>query len=92
MALSEINKRVIYKNSEGGVSIMVPTPEFLETHTIDDVAASLPVGIKYKILDLSNTEVEEFLSDRTFRNAWEVDEQFLTDGLGQGAYFGEKND
>ena len=32
---------------------------------------------KYKIVDES-----EISSDRTFRNAWEIDESELTDGVG----------
>jgi len=89
MAVSDVTKRVIYRTEDGGVAVVIPTPEFLETHTIEDVAATLPPGTKYKILDLTDEETEAFLADRTFRNAWEVDEEDLTDGVGQGAYFGD---
>jgi len=92
MALSDFRKRVIFKNDEGGVSVLIPAPGFLENHTIEDVAATLAPGTKYKIIDLDDSEVEAFISDRTFRGAWEVDEADLTDGVGQGAYFGEDSD
>lgn len=60
-------KRIIYPNLEGGVSVIVPTPEALESMTIEEIAAKdVPQGIEYKIIDVS-----ELPQDRTFRNAWE---------------------
>jgi hypothetical protein len=62
-----MNKRVIYPNDNGGVSILIPTPEYLKTHTIEELAAKdVPTGKPYKIVDGSDIP-----SDRTFRNAWE---------------------
>jgi hypothetical protein len=59
--------RIIYPNDEGGVSIIVPAPEALETMTIEEIAAKdVPAGKPFKIVDVS-----EIPSDRTFRNAWE---------------------
>jgi len=63
-----MNKRIIYNNSEGGVSVIVPSPNWkgtLEELATKDVPASTP----YKIVDVS-----EIPSDRTFRNAWEYAE------------------
>ena len=61
-----MNQRIIYLNLEGGVSIIIPTPEALEFMTIEEIAAKdVPQGIEYKIVDVS-----ELPSDRTFRNAW----------------------
>ena len=37
----------------------------------------VPTGLKYKIIEDS-----ELPSDRSFRNAWEIDEAELTDGVG----------
>ena len=37
----------------------------------------VPTGLKYKIV-----EDDVIPTDRTFRNAWEVDEKELTDGVG----------
>jgi hypothetical protein len=62
-----MNKRIIYPNDNGGVSILIPTEEYLETHTIEELAAKdVPAGKPYKIVD-----EEDVPSDRTFRNAWE---------------------
>ena len=60
-------KRIIYKKEDGGVAIIVPTPEYLETHTIEELAAKdVPAGAEFQIVDV--TDIPE---DRTFRNAWE---------------------
>ena len=65
-----MNQRIIYPNNNGGVSIVIPAPEFIKTHTIEDVIAkSVPAGKPYKIVD-----VADIPSDRTFRNAWEYTE------------------
>ena len=62
-----MNKRIIYKTTNGGVAIIVPTQEYLETHTIEELALKdVPANTPYKIVDVS-----EIPSDRTFRNAWE---------------------
>jgi hypothetical protein len=62
-----MNKRIIYKTTNGGVAIIVPTQEYLETHTIEELAIKdVPANTPYKIVDVS-----EIPSDRTFRNAWE---------------------
>ena len=62
-----MNLRIIYSNDEGGVAIVIPTPEALETMTIEEIAAKdVPAGKPYKIVDVS-----EIPTDRTFRNAWE---------------------
>jgi hypothetical protein len=63
-------KRIIYPTDEGGVAVIIPEPEFLETHTIEELAAKdVPDGKAYQIID----EVD-VPSDRTFRNAWEYAE------------------
>ena len=62
-----MSKRIIYPNDEGGVSILIPAPEYLAEHTIEELAAKdVPAGKEYKIVD-----VADIPSDRTFRNAWE---------------------
>jgi hypothetical protein len=62
-----MNQRIIYPNDNGGVDIIIPSPEYLETHTIEELAAKdVPAGKSYKIVD-----VEDIPTDRTFRNAWE---------------------
>jgi|TARA_B100000902_G_C27242081_1_gene880559 hypothetical protein len=63
-------KRIIYPTDDGGVAVIIPAPEFLETHTIEELAAKdVPSGKDYQIIDES-----EVPSDRTFRNAWEYAE------------------
>lgn len=60
-------KKIIYGTEEGGVAVIVPSPEYLANHTIEEVAAKdVPSGTPYKIVDES-----EIPSDRRFRNAWE---------------------
>ena len=71
--------KIIYKNESGGVSILHPTDEALSFMTIDEIAKKdVPTGIKYKIVEDS-----EVPTDRTFRDAWTVDEATLTDGVGE---------
>jgi len=62
-----MDKRIVYNNDEGGISIIIPTAEWLEEHTIEELAAKdVPAGKDYHIVNVS-----EIPSDRTFRNAWE---------------------
>ena len=71
--------KIIYKNESGGVSILHPTEEALSFMTIDEIAKKdVPTGLPYKIVDDS-----EIPTDRTFRDAWIVDEAILTDGVGE---------
>jgi len=58
-----MNKRIVYQNNEGGISIIVPADCGL---TIEEIAAKdVPQGKEYNIVDVS-----EIPTDRTFRNAW----------------------
>jgi hypothetical protein len=60
-------KRIIFKNPDNSVSIIVPSPEALQSMTIEQIAfKDVPANTPYKIVDVS-----EIPSDRTFRNAWE---------------------
>ena len=62
-----MDKRIVYKNEDGTIAIIIPTPEWLETHTIEELATKdVPDGKEYWIVDVS-----EIPSDRTFRDAWE---------------------
>ena len=77
-----MNKRIIYQNPNNIVSIVIPTPEALQTMSIEEIAAKdVPEGVEYKIIDVS-----ELPQDRTFRNAWEIDEAEMGNpsGYGQG--------
>ena len=71
-----MNERIIYKTEEGGVAVIIPAPEC--GLTIEEIAAKdVPSGKPYKIVEEADVP-----SDRTFRDAWEVDETTLTDGVG----------
>lgn len=62
-----MNQRIIYPTDDGGVAIVIPAPEALETMTIEEIAAKdVPAGKPYRIVDVNDVP-----SDRTFRNAWE---------------------
>jgi hypothetical protein len=62
-----MTQRIIYPNDNGGVSILIPSPEYLAEHTIEELAAKdVPEGKPFKIVD-----VADIPTDRTFRNAWE---------------------
>ena len=63
-------KRIIYPTDDGGVAVIVPSAEYLETHTIEELAVKdVPAEKAYQIIDESDVP-----SNRTFRNAWEYAE------------------
>jgi len=71
-----MNKRIIYKNTDGSIAIIVPANCGL---TVEQIAKKdVPTGLKYKIVNVS-----DILSDRTFRNAWTINDSELTDGIGE---------
>ena len=69
-------KKIIYMDS-GILSVVYPSPCYEDTinHLADYV---VPTGKKYKIVDASVIP-----TDVTFRDAWEIAEAELTDGVGQ---------
>ena len=72
-------KKIIYKKKKGVVSIITPAPDALKSMTIEEIAKKdVPTNYKYKIVDVS-----EISSDRTFRDAWTIDDSELTDGTGE---------
>jgi hypothetical protein len=74
---------IVYPNSEGGISVIVPTGEL----PIADVALKdVPAGTPYVF-----ATSDDFPSDRVFRNAWEADfSQPDGYGIGAEAYFAAK--
>lgn len=76
--------KIIYKNESGGVSIITPTDEALSFATIEAIAEKdVPHNLPYWIVPTSDIP-----TDRTFREAWEIDESFgEPDGFG-----GESNE
>jgi hypothetical protein len=74
---------IIYKQDNGVVAVIIPTPEAIEQYGIEAIAAKdVPAGKPFKIIDAADIP-----SDRSERNAWTVDEADLTDGIG-----GESNE
>ena len=75
--------RIIYKQDNGSVAVVIPTPEALEQYGIQAIAVKdVPAGKPYKIVDAADIP-----ADRTDRDAWTVDDADLTDGIG-----GESNE
>ena len=58
------NKRIIYPNDEGGVSILIPAPD-CELSLEQIAGKDVPAGKPYQIVDAS-----EIPDDRSYRNAW----------------------
>ena len=52
-------KRIIYQNSEGGVSVIIPT------ESVELALKDVPEGVVYEIV-----EDDAIPADRFFRNAW----------------------
>jgi hypothetical protein len=60
-----MSKRIIYTNSDGGFSVIIPAPD--ANLSIEQIAAKdVPPNTQYKIVDVS-----EIPTDREFRSAWE---------------------
>lgn len=76
--------RIIFKNKDSSISILIPSSEALSFAAIVDVAEKdVPHNLPYWIVPTSDIP-----TDRTFRGAWEVDESFgEPDGFG-----GENNE
>lgn len=62
-----MTQRIVYKNNDGSISIVVPAPD--TGLTIQQIAAKdVPHGIPYEIVN-----VADIPEDRTFRNAWTLE-------------------
>ena len=77
-------KRVIYKNQDNSVSVLIPAQEVLNTVGLQAIAEKdVPHNLPYWIVPTSDIP-----ESRTFREAWEIDESFgEPDGFG-----GENNE
>ena len=69
-----VNNRILYK-TDSGIAVIVPTGKLSVTET---AKKDVPTGLPYKIVDVS-----EIPEDRSFREAWDIDEAELTDGVGE---------
>ena len=71
---------IIYKNQSGSVAVFTPTQEALSMLTLDEIAKrAVPNGVPYWIVYPSAIP-----TDRTFRDAWELDESQLGEPNGYG--------
>tara|TARA_R100000278_G_scaffold93385_1_gene71298 strand:+ start:597 stop:839 length:243 start_codon:yes stop_codon:yes gene_type:complete len=76
--------RIIYRQDSGIASVITPifkdiNPNTGLVYTVDEIAKkAVPKGYKYKIVEDSDVP-----TDRSFRDAWTVDESDLTDGVGE---------
>ena len=94
-----MESRIIYKNTDNSVGVLIPTQEALQYFSIEAIAEKdVPKDLPYKIVS-----VDDIPTDRTFRSAWEIDESFgKPDGFGGEsnqfdaellkAYYGGLND
>jgi len=74
-----MDKKIIFKQDDGTISIITPTQTALNNLTIDEIAKKdVPTGKSYKIVNASDIS-----NDRTFRNAWTIADDELTDGVGE---------
>lgn len=94
-----MSSRIIYKNLDNSVGVIIPTQEVLKFATVLQVAEKdCPYNLPYWIVE--DSVIPE---NRTFRSAWEIDES-LGEPNGFGgesnefdeellkAYYGELND
>ena len=71
--------RIIYKNPDNSVAVLIPSQEVLDTVGLQAIAdKDVPQGLPYWLASESDIP-----SDRTARNAWEIDESLgEPDGFG----------
>jgi hypothetical protein len=70
--------KIIYQGENNTVVLVNPSPEALQTYTIEQIALKdVPFGVPFKIV-----QDNEIPSDFTFFDAWTVDVNDLTDGVG----------
>ena len=66
--MADFTKRIIYPNDEGGVSIVVPSPN--TTLSLAEIEARVvPTGKSRQTVD-----VTDIPTDRTYRDAWTYEE------------------
>jgi len=65
-------KRIIYTRPDGGVSIVVPTPEFIASFLTETevMVAVQKTSVPVDAIDVETVEVLDIPTDRAFRDAW----------------------
>jgi hypothetical protein len=75
---------IIYNQDNGIPAVVIPTPECLETHSIQEIAVKdVPAGKPFKIISAEELAGLENIP----QEAWQIDDADLTDGVG-----GESNE
>jgi hypothetical protein len=71
------NMKILHSNGKGGVTVLWSTAEW--AGTMKELGEKcVPKGLPFKIVE--DSDVPDLADE--FRNAWEVDEAELTDGVG----------
>ena len=69
--------KIIFKTPEGNVAVLNPSLEW--NGSMEELGKKdIPAGLKFKIVE--DSYIPE---DKTFFDAWEIDESLLTDGVGE---------
>ncbi len=69
-----MSQRIVYATDDG-IAVIVPSPDC--GLSIDDIAAKdVPIGASYSVFDSS-----EIPEDRTFRGAWEINGNTISESL-----------
>jgi hypothetical protein len=78
--MADVTKRAVFKNDQGGISVVVPSPG-LDLSMLEVAQRVVPAGQPFWIINVTDQP-----NDRTFRNAWEIDEAEMGNpsGYGQG--------
>lgn len=70
-----LDQRIVYKNDDGTIAVIIPCKCGL---TISQIAKKdVPTGKHYLILH------KDDLPSREFRDAWTIEDEDLTDGVGE---------
>jgi len=69
--------KIIYQEADGNVCVITPAAN-CSLSDAETAAKDVPTGLAYKIV-----ADDVVPSERTFRNAWVVDADTLTDGVGE---------
>ena len=78
--MAHSDKKVIFKRPDGTIGILMPV-DSCPLSFDEIIEKDVPLGCKYKIVNK-----DEVPTDRSFRDAWTVDDSELTDGVGKGEY------
>ena len=71
-----VKMKIIYNQENGNIAVLHPAPKW--PGTMEKLAQKdVPTGLKYLIVEDSVIP-----TDLTFRDAWEIAESELTDGVG----------